>query len=144
MDATQSKGLDGVACGDAFLAAFAARDWAALEGVFAPDAELRAVVPKRERPFRDRHGAADAAAQIRLWFQDADIFEILDSDTTTVVDRVHVWYRVRVHEPEGWSVVEQQLYLTPGPDGIRFCNLVCSGFRPIAAPAASELALPAP
>lgn len=123
-----------IECGQSFLAAFAARDWGALETLFAPDALLRAVIPKSERPFRDRQGAADAAKQIRSWFQDADVFEILDSGVTPMVDRVHVWYRVRVHEPDGWSVVEQQLYLTPGSDGIRLCNLVCSGFRPIAVP----------
>ena len=130
-----------IECGKSFLTAFAARDWAALEAVFASEAQLRAVIPKSEHPFRDRTGAAACANQIRVWFQDADVFEILDSDVTTLVDRVHLQYRVRVHEPEGWSIVEQHLYLTPGADGIRFCNLLCSGFRPIPDPTEEAIAL---
>ena len=138
MTVVQAANPADVECGRALLAAFASRDWAALERTFAPDARLRAVIPNSERPFRDRVGAADAAAQIKAWFQDADVFEILDANVVPLADRVHVSYRVRVHEPDGWSLVEQQLYLTPGPEGIRFCNLVCSGFRPTEAPHALQ------
>ena len=51
-------------------------------------------------------------------------------DVNTLADRVHVRYRVRLQEPDGWSLVEQQLYLTPGPNGIRFCKPGLLGFPP--------------
>src|SRR5205809_7794569 len=76
---TKTEHLVAADCGRAFLDAFTARDWIGLERAFDSDARLRAVVPNKERPFRDREGAADAAAQIRLWFQDADVFEVLES-----------------------------------------------------------------
>ncbi len=127
--------LADVRLGEAFLDAFAARDWVQFERTFAPDARLRAVVPDDERPYRDRQGGAEAAKQIRAWFGDADVFEVVDSSVDIVADRVHVRYRVRLHDSVGWSLGEQQLYLTPGPTGIRYCNLVCSGFQPTETPA---------
>lgn len=59
---------------------------------------------------------------------------VLESDIEVIADRLRVRYRVRNHEPDGWFLVEQQAYLTTGPSGIEACNLICSGFRPIAAP----------
>ena len=55
----------------------------------------------------------------------------MSSSVEPVGDRVHVAYRIHEHEPDGWYLVEQQAYITPGDRGIAYLNLVCSGFRPV-------------
>jgi len=107
-----------------------AHDWAGIESCFEPNARLRAVVPQ-ENPFRDRVGGQEAADQIRRWFGDADVTELVSSSVKPVGDRVHVAYRIHEHEPGGWYLVEQQAYITAGDRGIAYLNLVCSGFRPV-------------
>jgi len=121
------------ALGDRFLRAIAQRDWKGLEDCFAPDAMFHAVIAS-QKPFREHQGGAAAADQVSAWFKDADVHEVLESDVEVIADRLRVRYRVRNHEPDGWFLVEQQAYLTPGPRGIQACSLICSGFRPIAAP----------
>jgi 23S rRNA A2030 N6-methylase RlmJ len=111
-----------------------ARDERALATLFADGAVFRAVVPNEARPFREKSGGAEAAEQLRVWFEDADVIELLDSDVETVADRIKIRYRVRVHEPDGWLEVEQQAYAEPSADGFIRMQLACSGFRPVAAP----------
>ena len=120
-----------------FLRAIAERDWESLGHCFAPDATFRAVVAGKA-PFLEHQGGAAAANQISAWFKDGDVHEVLESDVEVIADRIRVRYRVRNHEPEGWFLVEQQAYLTPGPRGIEACSLICSGFRPIAAPSTEQ------
>ena len=55
----------------------------------------------------------------------------MSNSVEPVGDRVHVAYRIHEHEPDGWYLVEQQAYITPGDRGIAYLNLVCSGFRPV-------------
>jgi hypothetical protein len=120
--------IQGETVAEAFLGAFSRRDWDGLARCFEPDARFRAVVPS-ERPFRDRAGPGEAAEQLRLWFGEGDHFEVLSSTVEPMADRVRVAYRVRYHDEDGWQLVEQQAYLTIGEAGIRYMNLVCSGFR---------------
>ena len=129
MDAAerQERALD---LGRRLIDGIVAHDWPAIADCFEPDARLRAVVPK-ENPFRDRVGAEEAADQLRRWFGDADVTELVSSSVEPMGDRVRVAYRIHEHEPDGWYLVEQQAYLTPGAHGIAFMNLVCSGFRPV-------------
>ena len=37
----------------------------------------------------------------------------------------------REHEPNGWYLVEQLAYATPGEGCFTRMNLACSGFRPV-------------
>jgi hypothetical protein len=113
-----------------FIDSIVAHDWDRIATLFAPDAHFRAVVPN-DNPFRDRVGPQEAADQIRRWFGDADVTELLSSTVEPMGDRVHIAYRIHEHEPDGWYRVEQQAYITPGEGGIAFMNLVCSGFRPV-------------
>ncbi len=62
-------------------------DWSGIQDCFEPDARLRAVVPQ-ENPFRDRVGGQEAADQIRRWFGDADVTELVSSSVEPVGDRV--------------------------------------------------------
>ncbi len=63
--------------GHRFLRAIAERDWESLERCFAPNAVFRAVLPS-QRPFREHQGGAAAAGQVRAWFQDGDVHEMLE------------------------------------------------------------------
>jgi hypothetical protein len=115
--------------GQRFVDAIATRNWSALQALFAPEACFRALVPSRH-PFREHHGPEAAVRQIEKWFRDGDVHELLESEVAQVQDRVRVRYLIRNHEPAGWHLVEQQAYITVGPDGVTACDLICSGFRP--------------
>ena len=119
-----------VTLGRRFVDAIVAHDWDGLAACFAPDARLVAVVPK-ENPFRERSGREAAAGQLRAWFGDADVTELLDSEVRPMADRVRIVYRIHEHEPDGWYLVEQVAYATVGPEGFADMNLACSGFRPV-------------
>jgi hypothetical protein len=119
-----------LAAGRVFVDAIVAHDWDAIAACFEPDARFRAVIPGKN-PFRDRSGGEEAAAQMRSWFGDADVTELLSSSVEPMGDRVHITYRIHEHEPDGWYLVEQHAFITPGSEGIAYMNLLCSGFRPV-------------
>lgn len=114
------------------MSAIVDHDWAGVASCFEPDAHFRAVVPNEERPFRDYVGGAAAADQIRKWFGDADVTELVDSEVEEVADRIVIRYRIHEHEPDGWYLVGQMAYATPGERVFARMNLACSGFRPVA------------
>ena len=126
------RGRSPLELGEAFLASVRDRDWVALAGTFAPDAQFQAVVDNEAHPFRERTGGEQAAAQIARWFDDGDVHEVVASGVEAMADRVHVWYRVHNHEPDGWKLVEQHVFADPAmdADGFRRVVLACSGFRP--------------
>jgi ketosteroid isomerase-like protein len=113
--------------GARFVAAIAAQDEAALARCFAPDARLRALVP---RGLREREGAVEASALVAGWFADATELDLVESSESEVVDRLHVAYRFDVVEEGDPYSVEQQLYCTVEDGLIASVDLVCSGFRP--------------
>ena len=119
-----------LSAGQTFIDSIVSHDWDRLASCFEPDGRLRAVVPST-KPFRDQTGGEAAAAQIQAWFGDADVTELLSSTVETMGDRVHLAYRIHEHEPDGWYLVEQHAFITPGHNGIAYMNLLCSGFRPV-------------
>jgi hypothetical protein len=110
-----------------FVEALAAQDEAALATCFAHDVELRALVPPG---FRERTGAADAAALIAGWLVDSTGLRLLESRTDEIADRLHIAYRFEGVEDGQPYVVEQSLYCSLGADAIERADLLCSGFRP--------------
>lgn len=116
--------------GHRFVAAIVAHDWDGVAACFAPEAEFRAVVPNAQHPFRELSGGA-AAAQIRKWFGDADVTELVEGGVDAIADRLCIRYRIHEHEPDGWYDVEQVAFVTPGEGGFGKMNLLCSGFRPV-------------
>jgi hypothetical protein len=119
-----------MARGRAFVDAIVAHDWAGIAGCFEPGAPFHAVIPGA-KPFREHDGGSAAADQMRRWFGDADITELVSCTIEPMTDRVHVTYRIHEHEPDGWYLVEQHAFITPGGGGIAAMNLLCSGFRPV-------------
>lgn len=116
--------------GGLLLEALAARDFARMAACFAPDATMRALVP---RGLSECEGAAQIVERIRGWFGGADEFEVLDGTVGEVGGRVHVSWRLRMHPTpwgdDAWHVVEQQAYLHAGTH-IEAIDLLCSGFQP--------------
>jgi hypothetical protein len=114
--------------------AIAARDFDAIEACFAPDARMRALVPAR---VREEEGAAAIVARMRFWWEDAEPFEVEDSELEPVADRIRLRWRVYGHDAEdGWWRQEQSGYLAVEDSRIATLNVVCSGSRPVAAPPA--------
>ncbi len=77
---------------------------------------------------------ADAAiGRFIGWFGDADSFEVEASSSGEVEGRTAIIYRFRLHDADGWQVIEQHLMLDVGADErIEAIDLLCSGFRSIA------------
>ena len=120
-----------VALGHRFVDAIVAHDWQAVASCFAPDGRFLAVVANEEHPFREQSGGTAAGEQIARWFGDADVTQLVSREVDPMVDRVRITYRIHEHEPDGWYVVEQVAYVTPGDGGFARMNLACSGFRPV-------------
>jgi ketosteroid isomerase-like protein len=113
--------------GARLVAAIAARDAPALGRCFAPDAQLRALIPPG---LLERTGAQEAAALVDSWFADSTELELVESETLEIGDRLRVSYRFEGVEDGEPYVVEQQVYCTLADGAIARADLVCSGFRP--------------
>jgi TusA-related sulfurtransferase len=112
--------------------AIAERDRGAVLAELAPDVWMRFLIPSGPS---EVHGADAAAATFLQWFGHTDVLRTLDVSVAPVADRTSLRYRFELHESDGWSVAEQQLYLDVDADGLIFgIDLMCSGFRPIGDP----------
>jgi TusA-related sulfurtransferase len=116
-----------IAIGESFLTALASRDFDRLKACFHSQVSFRALVPRGVREGAD---AQEASGWLRRWFGDADEFQVLMSSAERVADRLHIAYRIRLHDDRGWQVIEQQAYCTARLGLIETMHLVCSGFRP--------------
>ena len=123
--------MTGTVTAERFVAALGARDFDGVEALLAPDVRFRALVP---RALREHDNAADTAGRFPLWFGEPEVFEVLDSTVGEVSGRIHVAYRFRVLDEEGWQVVEQQAYLDAPEGRITDISIVCSGVVPVDAP----------
>jgi TusA-related sulfurtransferase len=123
-----SKGLRDVAA--AFLDALAAREFTAARSVLAQDVRFRMLVPGG---LMTDEGADATIGWFRSWFAEADPFQVEASSAEEVEGRAAVTYRLRLHNANGWQLIEQHLMLDVGADGrVGAIDLLCSGFRPIA------------
>jgi TusA-related sulfurtransferase len=112
------------------LAALTRQDFDQIETLMSAAIRFRSLVPSGST---EVNGAGEAVARLRHWFSDVDVLDVLDTRIAPVCDRVGVGYRFRVHKPDGWKEVDQQIYLDFDGDGrIAAMDLLCSGFRPTA------------
>jgi TusA-related sulfurtransferase len=117
--------------GAAFLEALTTRDFTAARALLADGVRFRMLVPSELMTESD----ADATiGRFIGWFGKADTFEVEASTAGEVEGRATVTYRFRLHDADGWQVIEQHLMLDVGADArIAAIDLLCSGFRSIAA-----------
>jgi hypothetical protein len=133
MTARRSSATD---LGAVLVAALTERDFGRLAGTLAPDVRMRALIPPGPVEIS---GAAPAAAKFASWFGESNELELVHSGSDEVGDRLHVFYRLRVKRPgDPWKVIEQHLFCALDEGRITALDLVCSGFRPESAGAASK------
>jgi hypothetical protein len=113
-----------------FARAFAAKDARRIRELVHPEIDFQGLTPSRSWE------AADPDALVSLlfdeWLPDKDEVESLERiESDTVADRERVGYRLRVTNPDGRHVVEQQAYVGTRDGQIDWMRVVCSGFRPI-------------
>jgi hypothetical protein len=120
--------------GKRFATAIATRDRQALLDLLADDVDFRGLTP---------HRIWDAATPTEIvddvifgaWFEADDrIDDVERVETDSVVDRQRVAYLFHVTNPNGAFRVEQQVYYDVVDDRIAWLRVMCSGFRPVAAP----------
>ena len=118
--------------GEAFLRALTTRDFTAARELLAGGVRFRMLLPIG---VLEEAEADSAIGRFSGWFGDADSFEVMSATAGEVEGRAAITYRFKLQRPEGWRVIEQHLMLDVNPvSGITGIDLLCSGFRPIAAP----------
>ena len=134
--ATRQHGAVTDGMGPRFARALAAKDTTGLRQVLAPDVDFRGLTPGRAW---EASSADELVDEIMLgaWFDEKDeVQELEDVQVGAVVDRQRVSYRLRVANPDGVFLVEQQAYFDVEGDRITWLRVICSGFRPVDGPAA--------
>lgn len=127
MDAVVHQVIKSV-LGDQFITALGEQAFDRLQAIFGPQVRFRALVPSR---LCEGSSAGEAVSWLRRWFGDADDIRVLQSSASRVFDRLHMSYRLRVHDViNGWRVIEQQAYCSVQDGQITDLWLICSGFRP--------------
>ena len=115
-----------------FFRAFGKRDWQGVEALLHPKMRFRALVPGPENggELRTSLDAAGAVRYLRSWFDEADHFELIKSEAFPVGSRLHLSYRLRLHDNDGWQIIEQRMYCDVKDSVIEGLDLLCSGFMP--------------
>jgi hypothetical protein len=123
MDTQASLGAD-------FARAFAAKDGNRVRELVASDIDFSALTPSRSWEASD----PDALVEILFddWLEADDEVEGIEQvESDSFADRERVGYRLRVRNPDGEFLVEQQAYIEERDGRIAWMRVVCSGFRPV-------------
>jgi hypothetical protein len=121
--------------GERFAKAFAAKDADALLDVLTPAVDVKAMTPGRIwEPITARELVHDVI--LGVWFEPDDRIDALErvEHGDPVVDTQRVGYRLRVTNPHGEWLVEQQVYYRTRDDRIEWLRIMCSGYRKVRAP----------
>ncbi|MGH3066312.1 MAG: nuclear transport factor 2 family protein [Gaiellaceae bacterium] len=111
-----------------FLDALSRRDFDGLAATFKEGGRLRGLVPSA---LREAEGREAIAERFGIW-NDAEDWELIESDTTELADVVKLRWRIASSDPEaGRTVYEQTAYAEIDEGGIAWMNLVCSGERSV-------------
>ena len=118
--------------GEAFVNALADRDFERLRAAIADDVRFRLLLPKGPQA---HSGVAETVETFVRWYGDVDELHLESSSVEAVAGRLVLIYRFRLHDEDGWQVIEQHVVADVAPDG-RFekIDLLCSGFLPIIGP----------
>jgi hypothetical protein len=115
--------------GRAFVEALAAKDFERLTTLLDREIDFRGLTPGRAWEATDSNALVDGI--LRQWFDDSDEIErVLAVETDSFADRERVSYRLRIHNPDGQFIVEQQAYYAARDGRITWMRVLCSGFRP--------------
>jgi hypothetical protein len=121
---------DGI--GERFAQALAKKDTQGLLDVLDPEVDFRGLTPGR---FWEATSAKALVDDVILgaWFEADDHIDSLeDVQLGSVADRDRVSYLLRVSNPDGVHLVEQQAYFGVENGRINWLRILCSGYRAIA------------
>ena len=117
--------------GQRFAEAIAKKDSPALVGVLDPDVDFKALTPSRFWEADSAHTLADDVI-FGTWFKPSDHIDALEAvEVSSVADRQRVSYRLRITNPDGEFLVEQQAYFSVEGVSINWLRILCSGYRPV-------------
>src|SRR5947209_6208793 len=108
-----------------FLELLAARDFERLIASLTSDAHARFLLP---HGLEEYDGRDAIVARIRSWFGSASLFDLTSSTEDQVGMRHRISWRFNVVRDGPRQIIEQVVYLDPGPHGIERIDLLCSGF----------------
>jgi hypothetical protein len=117
--------------GERFAEALAKKDPTALLDLLDSEVDFRGLTPSR---FWEASSARALVDDILLgaWFEATDHIDSLeDVQLGSVADRSRVSYLLRVSNPDGVYLVEQQAYFGVENGRISWLRILCSGYRAI-------------
>jgi hypothetical protein len=118
-----------VSIADVFLGHLAAGEFAQLATLLEPDVSFCALLPDGVREWR---GPGQVEAAFVGWFGGVEQYDLVEASVDHVGPRLQLQWRARVrggHFGDASFVVEQRVYVDPGPSGrIGRLSMLCSGF----------------
>lgn len=118
--------------GEAFVNALADRDFERFRAAIADDVRFRLLLPKGPQA---HSGVTETVESFVRWYGDVDELHLESSSVETVAGRLVLMYRFRLHDADGWQVIEQHVVADVAPDGrLEKIDLLCSGFLPVIGP----------
>ena len=113
--------------GEEFAKALSAKDAAAVRAIMAPDLDFRAMTPGRFWEAHDHDELLDIL--FGHWLEPSDeVVALLSTSAGEVSTRHHVTYRLHLHNADGESLMEQQMYYDVTDGRISWARVMCSGF----------------
>jgi hypothetical protein len=129
-DADVPAQTETISLGASFARALAAKDFASIAELMDAEIDFGALTPRRTWEAKDP--GAVVTSVLREWFEDSDeILSLEHLETDAFADRERVGYRLRVRNPEGLFLVDQQAYITARDGRIAWMRVLCSGYRPL-------------
>jgi hypothetical protein len=120
--------------GTAFAEAVVSKDYRRVADLLHPEIDFRALTPNRSWEAGDPETVIEQI--LKSWIEDDEhVEELVAVESDTIGDRERVGYRYRLRTPDGVFVVEQQAFISEREGRIDWLRLVCSGSRPLSAPA---------
>jgi len=118
--------------GEAFVNALADRDFMRLRTSIADDVRFRLLLPKGPQA---HSGVGETVESFVRWYRDVEELYLESSRVEVVAGRLMLMYRFRLHDEDGWQVIEQHVAADASPDGrLEKIDLLCSGFLPVIGP----------
>jgi len=115
----------------AYLRALERRDFDTVSGLLAPDAWLRALLPRQVIESRTDDATLET---LRSWFGTAKEFRVLWTDHRSSAGRERIAYRFQLKPdwaPEQWHVIEQVGFCRIRDGRISRIDVACTGFVPV-------------
>jgi TusA-related sulfurtransferase len=118
--------------GEAFVNALADRDFERFRAAIADDVRFRLLLPKGPQA---HSGVTETVESFVRWYGHVDELHLESSSVEAVAGRLVLTYRFRLHDEDGWQVIEQHVVADVAPDGrLEKIDLLCSGFLPVIGP----------